>query len=74
LIGSARLFDVFLLAQEGTPLHHRIGNQDRQQCSHRCNKKHFHSHRIAWNPKIALYSEFAIAKQKCNGQAIGMEK
>lgn len=65
---------MFLLAQEGTPLLTRIDNHDCQQCSHSCNKKHFHAHRIAWNQTSALYREFAITKQKCNSQGIGIEK
>jgi len=52
-----------LLAQEGTPLIFCINKDDRQQCSHRGDKKHFHAQRIAQSRKIALYSEFANAKQ-----------
>ena len=74
LIGSAKRSITLLLAQEVTTLVSRIDNDDRQQRSHDCHKKHFHAHRIAWSPTFALYSEFANAKQKCNGYKIGTEK
>lgn len=64
--GSVRLVDVFPLAQEGTPLLSRIHKDDRQQCSHRCNKKQFHAHRIAQTCGVVLYSDFANTQQKCN--------
>jgi len=52
-----------LLAQKGMALLDRIYKHDRQQCSHSCNEKHFHAHRIARSPKIVPYSEFANTKQ-----------
>lgn len=64
--GSVRLVDVLLLAQEGTPLLSRIHKDDRQQSSHRCNKKQFHAPRIARSQRSVLYSDFASAQQKCN--------
>lgn len=74
LARSVSLCRLILLAQEGTPLLSRIYNDDRQQGSHRCNKKHFHVHRIARSLKSALYSDFTAAKQKCNCYKVGMEK
>jgi hypothetical protein len=65
--GSVRLIEVFPLAQEGTPLLSRIHKDDRQQSSHRCNKKQFHAHRIAQTCRVVLYSGLANTKQKCNG-------
>ena len=65
--GSVWLVDVFPLAQEGTPLLSRIHKDDRQQSSHRCNKKQFHAHRIAQTCRVVLYSDLASTKQKCNG-------
>jgi hypothetical protein len=52
-----------LLAQEGSPLTPCIDKDDRQQCSHRDKKKHFHANRIAQTRQPMLYSEFAFAKQ-----------
>ena len=62
--GSVRFIDVFLLAQEGMPLLSRIHKDDRQQSSHRCNKKQFHAHRIARTCKVVLYSGLANTQQK----------
>jgi hypothetical protein len=39
--------DPHLLAQEGSPLTPCIDTDDRQQCSHRDKKEHFHAPRIA---------------------------
>ena len=66
LAGSISLCGLFPLAQEVTPFLFRIYNDDRQQGSHSCNKKHFHAHRIARSRRSALYREFAGKKQKCN--------
>ncbi len=63
LAHSALLCGLFLLAQEGTPLPACIDNNNRQQGSHSCNKKHFHAYRIARSRRYALYSEFANKKQ-----------
>jgi hypothetical protein len=52
-----------LLAQEGTPLSPCIDKDDRQQCSHRDKKEHFHAPRIAQTRGSVLCSEFADAKQ-----------
>jgi hypothetical protein len=43
----ASLCQPHLLAQEGSPLTPCINKDDRQQCSHRGKKEHFHAHRIA---------------------------
>lgn len=61
--GSVRLVRAFLLAQEDTPFLSRIHKDDRQQSSHRCNKKQFHAPRIAQSRDSMPYSEFAVAKQ-----------
>ena len=60
---SKSLWDLYLLAQEGTPLTSGIDHDDSQQCSYRGEEKHFHARRIAHSGKFALYSEFANAKQ-----------
>jgi len=52
-----------LLAQVGSSLTLCIDKDDRQQCSHRDKKKHFHAHRIAQTRQPALYSELADTKQ-----------
>lgn len=63
---SVSLGGLFLLAQEGAPLPAGIDNEDCQQGSHGCDKKHFHDHRIARSRKYALYRKFTSTKQKCN--------
>lgn len=60
---SVSLGGLFLLAQEGAPLPAGIDNEDCQQGSHGCDKKHFHDHRIARSRRSVLYSEFANKKQ-----------
>ena len=57
------LDDLDLLAQEGPPLTPSIDKDDRQQCSHRDKKEHFHAPRIARTRQFVLCSEFANAKQ-----------
>ena len=52
-----------LLAQEGPPLTPCIDKDDRQQCSHRDKKEHFHVPRIARTGRSVLCNEFADAKQ-----------
>jgi len=52
-----------LLAQEGSPLTPCIDKDDRQQCSHRDKKEHFHAPRIARSCIAVLCSKFADAKQ-----------
>lgn len=61
--GSAWLRCLFLLAQEATTLLFCIYNQNRHQGCNRCNKKHFHAHRIARSSQSVLYSDFADTQQ-----------
>ena len=63
LTRSVLLCNLYLLAQEGTPLTPCIDNDNCQQGSQCGEKKHFHAHRIAWTRQPVLYSEFADKKQ-----------
>lgn len=61
--GSAWLRGLFLLAQEATTFLFGIYNENRHQGCNRCNKEHFHGHRIARSSQSVLYSDFASAQQ-----------